>query len=117
MLISRFPMNGCFGRFLCNDDLDILLSNLQAYAARDFNIDMLIGASMSVQDLIHAVTMPDGENLIYDKAIRGSSHVAIVFQEAGHFRSLLFDPREKCIYIFDSLNIQSDNLETAKGMS
>ena len=101
-----------FGRLLFTDDLNIVLSNLQAYAARDHNIDMMIGHTMSIEQLLEAITSPGLSGNIYRKAIEGQHCVALIFQEAMHFRSLLFDPEQKVVFFFDSLNIVSDVVNT-----
>lgn len=99
-----------YSQLLYSDDLNIVLSNLQAYAARDYNTDMILGATMDIKELIRVLVSGDGSNLI-GSALENNRHVAVVFVEGMHFRSLLLFPSEKCMYIFDSLGICSPDVD------
>ena len=52
---NRLSDHWIYGISLFTDDLNLILSNLQAYAARDYNIDMIIGATMSIEQLLDVI--------------------------------------------------------------
>ena len=97
-----------FGTPLLTEDLNLVLSNLQAYGTRDYDINLLIGATPSIEELLQSISSSE---TIFAKATHGTHYTALIFQEGMHFKTLLFDPEQKSILLFDSLNIISDAVQ------
>lgn len=97
------------GVYLATEDINIVLSSLQAHAAQRCGLNFLVSGMLAIEQ-VSAEVIPAfcaKTSWISECVYERGSCVVIPFHDVNHFRCFVLEPRDKCCYLFDSLGISS----------